>query len=175
MFLLAGLEKPTSGNVIYNNQDITLFSDAQQNNFRQNEIGLIFQSPHLITELTVLENIIIRGLIRNDPIDACKEKAILFLEQFGLKNKANMLPYTLSGGEQQRIAIIRAIFNKPSFLLADEPTAHLDKENCHAIINALRTYQSTHSMGLIISSHDPFVISQMDVILEVKDGYLVQS
>ena len=124
--ILAGLEAPTTGNVYYNNSSMSTLTNKEKNYLLNKTVGLIFQMPYLIQELSVLENVMIKGLI--SPTNSIKkDQALQLLDRVGLRSKAYFLPSILSGGEQQRVAIARAVINKPDFLLADEPTAHLDE------------------------------------------------
>lgn len=171
-FLIAGLDKPDSGKIFYNDKDISILKNQEKNRILNQEIGLIFQYPYLIPELNVLENIIIKGLISGKTEDQCYETGNQLLKQFKIEDKIYSSPRALSGGEQQRVALARALFNDPSFILADEPTAHLDRKNADVVINYLIDYVKNNEIGLIISSHDENIVNKMDVILELKDGGL---
>ncbi|MCL4360841.1 ABC transporter ATP-binding protein [Candidatus Dependentiae bacterium] len=172
LFLIAGLDKPDSGQIMYDNQDINKLKESEKNKILNQEIGLIFQYPYLIPELNVLENVVIKGLVSGKNFDECYEKGKMLLKQFNIEEKAFSSAMALSGGEQQRVALARALFNEPSFILADEPTAHLDRKNADDVINYLINYSKLHNIGLIVSSHDENIVNKMDVILELKDGGL---
>ena len=172
MHIIAGLEKPSSGHIFFNDQDITHFTAEQHRQFLHGSVGLVFQSPYLIGELTVLENVILKGFIGAGDGATCKKKGLELLERVGLAHKAHSAPATLSGGEQQRVALARALFERPLFVLADEPTAHLDEGSRASIIKLLLELHHTQGMGLIVSSHDTFVAQAMDVIFEIHDGLL---
>lgn len=168
--LLAGLEKPTQGKILFNNFDINSFSSAQKHIFLQKNIGLIFQLPYLLNELSVLENVMVKGLIADFTADDLKAKAYFLLERVGLIDKSDFSPEKLSGGEQQRVAIARALFNKPDFLLADEPTAHLDEKTKFSILELLLKLQQEWKMGLIIASHDKAVSQSLGIQIELING-----
>ncbi len=161
LYIIANLESPSSGQVEYQN-------------LGTEDIGLVFQYPYLIPELTVLENVILKGLISGRSILDCKKEGLELLKTVGIFEKAESSTGALSGGQQQRVAICRAIFNRPKFLFADEPTAHLDKDNARQIIDLLLSAKKNWNMGLIVSSHDPEVTSLMDNVLEISDGNLVK-
>lgn len=175
LHILAGLEKPTNGYIAYNNKRFDQFSNKEKELFFNLHIGLVFQSPFLIQELSVLENIMIKGMIAKKPQAIVKDEAMILLERVGLIDKAYVLPNTLSGGQQQRVALARALFNKPTFLLADEPTGNLDARTGAMIIDLVLAYQEEYAMGLIISSHDPAIKERMNIIITVKDGFLFES
>lgn len=172
LHIIAGLEKPTEGNVVYNTTDITRIGVKQKEQFFNKEIGLIFQLPYLIDELTVLENVASKGIIGGMSANECNGQAMKLLEHLGIADKAKSLPRVLSGGQQQRVSIARALITKPTFLLADEPTGNLDEKTGLGVINLLLQYQKEHGMGLIISSHDNYVVQKMEKIVMLKDGYL---
>lgn len=172
LHLLAGIDNPTSGNVLFNNKAISSFSNKEKEKFFNKSVGLVFQLPYLIRELTVIENVIIKGLISGLSTKESKKTGMSLLEKTGLVEKANNFPGQLSGGQQQRVAILRAVFNKPKFLLADEPTGNLDEKTGQHIINFLLEYQKEFDMGLIVSSHDNYVTKKMEHIFELKEGKL---
>src|SRR5262249_16379625 len=136
-------------------------------------IGLVFQYPYLIKELTVLENVMLKGLIAGKNNTECSQEAHILLEEVGLADKTYSYPGQLSGGQQQRLALARALMNRPHFLLADEPTGNLDMQTGKTIIDLIKKAQTQWSMGIIISSHDASVAQEMEKIFELKDGFLV--
>ncbi len=169
--LIAGIELPTSGTICFNNEDIAAQSAHAKQAFYNKTLGIVFQLPYLINELTVLENVMLKQLIKPDNKKA-KEEAYLLLEQLGIIDKAAWYPQRLSGGQQQRVALARALLNKPAFLLADEPTGNLDEHNAQSLIELLFSYQREYQMGLIISSHDYAVIDKMEMVMTLNDGFL---
>jgi len=172
LHLLAGIDHPTTGAVLFNGQDITSVSDEQRTDFLTHSVGLVFQLPYLIQELSVIENIGLKGLIDGKSYNESLEQAHNLLKAIGLEQKATASPATLSGGQQQRIAIARALFNKPAFLLADEPTGNLDEKTGASIIDFIHDCQKQWGMGLIISSHDTYVARTMQHTLQLHDGHL---
>lgn len=157
LHILGGLDSPTSG---------TVYLDKQLH------IGFVFQFHYLINELTVLENIMLVGMIKEEPKATSVKKAEELLERVGLSSKATSYPVELSGGEQQRVSILRAIFNKPQFLLADEPTGNLDAHMALEIVDLLNSYKKEYNMGIILCSHDKHVYEKMENVFELVDGKL---
>lgn len=166
--LLAGLDQQTGGSVFYNDIPVMTMVHQQPRTFYQDVVGIIFQMPFLLKELTVLENVIIKGLVAGEPREQCHKRGLDLLASVNCADKAHAMPAQLSGGEQQRVSIARALFSKPQFLLADEPTAHLDAQNRALIIDMLRDYQNHEKIGLIIATHDPFIAQRMDVVKEIR-------
>jgi ABC-type lipoprotein export system ATPase subunit len=172
MHILAGIDDPNEGAVTFNGFDINIFSADQRKLFLTESIGLVFQLPYLIQELTVLENVMLKGLIEGRSAEECKHQAQELLLKVGLTGKDDAHPFSLSGGEQQRVALARALFNKPAFLLADEPTGNLDIHNGKLIVELLHACQQEWNMGIIVSSHDAYVAEGMETILRMEDGEL---
>jgi lipoprotein-releasing system ATP-binding protein len=172
MHILGGLDTKDNGSVLFNGQDIFKLSLKEKEKFLNNHLGFIFQFHYLIKELSVLQNIILPGLIGGKSSDECELKAKELLKLVGLLNKIDAYPTQLSGGEQQRVSILRAIFNEPEFLLADEPTGDLDSDNAQKIVDLLLNCQKEWGMGIIICSHDNAVYKQMDKVLVLKNGLL---
>lgn len=171
--ILAGLDISTTGAVVFNNSVLKSFSIAQREQFLNKSVGLVFQSPHLLKELSVIENIIIPGLINGRSRSDCEKKAIELLTKIELFDKKDSKIGELSGGQQQRVAIARALFNEPAFLIADEPTGNLDLAAGINIIDLLLACQKKWGMGIIISSHDEYVAQKMDTVYELSDGQLI--
>jgi len=162
--LLSGLDKPDSGSICYNDQNISLLSAKELDTIHNKDVGLLFQQPYLIKELSILENIMLPGLIGGLRLKESIERALFLLDHIGLYSKIKERTAALSGGQQQRISLARALFNKPAFLIADEPTGSLDKKTADSIIELLLRCKSDWNMGLIISSHDKYVTQVMQKI-----------
>ena len=171
--LLAGLDKPTSGTITYNGQSLAHFSATQYHYFLCHDVGLVFQSPYLLRELSVLENVMMKGLIAGMDMQECQHEALALLNKVNLEAYAQRYPATLSGGEQQRVALARALMLKPSFLLADEPTAHLDEMTRVGIVELMKDCCTTWSMGIILTTHDTAVANMMDTIIKIHEGDLI--
>jgi len=172
MHLLAGLDKPTSGSVYFDNIDITQLDSPERDIFLQKSIGLVFQLPYLIKELSVLENIMVRGYIMGRDNQVCTVRALELLDAVGIADKAFSNPLSLSGGQQQRVALARALFSKPAFLIADEPTGSLDASTAQAIVQLIVKCQKEWGMGVIISTHDTLVAQNMETVYKLSDGIL---
>lgn len=170
--LLAGLDNPSSGTVYFDQTPLTSFTASQKTLFLNKMIGLVFQYPYLIKELTVLENVAIKGLIAGKPMIECTQEAQDLLGQVGLGQKIDAYPGQLSGGQQQRVSLARALMNGPSFLIADELTGNLDQTTGEAVIDLMLRLQREKGMGIIASSHDEYVSSRMNIRYELKDGLL---
>lgn len=174
LYLLAGLDVPSNGSVYYNDEDLSFMSTARQSLFLNHTLGLVFQSPYLIHELTVLENIMLKGLIVSLPFAQCEEKARSLLATVGLAHKADAHPASLSGGQQQRVAIARALFSEPAFLLADEPTGNLDEKTARGIVDFLLECHAKWGMGIIVSSHDREFAQRLGATFVLHEGHLAQ-
>lgn len=150
--LLAGLLRPKSGSIKLNETDYHSLSALQLDQFRGRHIGMIFQSPHFVRNLSVINNLLLALHLGKQKQD--KKRALEILAQLGLEHKANERPYSLSQGEQQRVAIALAVVKNPDMILADEPTSSLDDDNCNKTISLLREQASATNAQLIIITHD---------------------
>jgi len=165
--LLAGLDRPTSGEISIDQTQISQLSENDLTNFRANNIGIIFQSFNLIDNFTAIENILLPLEIRNE-IDSIK-KAEEILEQVGLSHRKNHFPSELSGGEKQRVAIARALVTKPKYVLADEPSGNLDPETGESVMNILLTTARELKQTLLLVTHDFELAKKCDHIYELKN------
>ena len=171
IMLLAGLEKPTSGSIIFKNQIISNFNEEELSDFRQKNIGIIFQSFYLIPNYTALENVALTLEInlQKNAIELAKE----ILITLGLEHRLQHYPSQLSGGEQQRVAIARAVINKPSIILADEPTGNLDDENSLLISNTLFDVVKSFGSSLCLVTHDKELAQRCDRQIIIQDGKII--
>ncbi len=169
--LIAGLLKPTSGEVIVDNKKISKLPDHFCSEFRRDNIGFIFQRYNLISTLSVHDNIVLPLLPENLDRDNLEDKFQRAVTLFNIKHKEGSLVKNLSGGEQQRVAIARANVNNPKIILADEPTANLDEKLSLDFIEIMRGLKATNKT-IILATHDPlfFNLDFVDRIIEVKDG-----
>jgi putative ABC transport system ATP-binding protein len=170
--LISGIDKPTSGNIIIDNHDITTMTEKQRTIFRRVHIGFIFQFFNLIPTLTVFENLLLPLELVGKIGKNEKQIAVDLLNDVGLIEKKNSYPDRLSGGEQQRVAIARALIHNPSIILADEPTGNLDYETGLQIIELLDRLVKSEKKLMIMATHSKDVIGLADKILVVKDGKL---
>jgi len=168
IMLIGGLEKPTSGKIIFNDQEITGLNEDDVSEIRKKNIGIIFQSFYLIPNYTAVENVALTLELNN--FKNPEKEAKILLDRFGLKYRFNNLPSQLSGGEQQRVAIARAIAMKPELILADEPTGNLDTENSIMIANILFKYVKEERSSLIMVTHDPKLADKAKRKIKIKDG-----
>jgi len=161
------LDMPSSGIIKINGKETKKLSVKEQARLRRNEIGFIFQRFNLMSQLTVLENVML-PMIKEDT-----KKAIDLLNRMGLSGKSNNLPVQLSGGEQQRVAIARALINDPSIILADEPTGELDTKNADSIMQILKDLNQKDGVSIVIVTHNQASADFADEILHMSDGNFV--
>lgn len=171
LMLMAGLEKPTSGNITYQDQDITTYSEDQLTEYRKKNIGIVFQSFYLIPNYTALENVALPLEInfKKDALSQAKE----ILVDLGLEDRLQHFPSQLSGGEQQRVAIARAIIKKPELILADEPTGNLDDENTEVITELIFNIATKYQKSLCLVTHDADLAKRCDRIMTIENGTVV--
>jgi putative ABC transport system ATP-binding protein len=172
LHLLGGVDKPTSGKVIIDGQDIYKSNEKQLSVFRRRKVGFVFQFYNLIPVLTAEENITLPLLLDNKKVD--KEYLEDLLGILALKDRRNHLPSELSGGQQQRVSIGRALAYKPSIILADEPTGNLDSKNSKEIIELLKLSVKKYHQTLIVITHDLNIASQADRIISLEDGVIAK-
>lgn len=171
--ILGTLSTPDSGSLMIDGEDVLKLRSDALASFRGRKIGFVFQAHHLLPEFTALENVMIPALIAGTAASTAKAEALRLLRSLGLKDRASHKPAELSGGEQQRTAIARAIINRPSVLFADEPTGNLDsatKQEIHKVFFDLR---DSIGQTIVIVTHDPQLASLCDRRLEMKDGLFV--
>jgi putative ABC transport system ATP-binding protein len=171
LYLLGALDRPTSGSIRVEGQDLTAMSEAEQNRYRRDRVGFIFQSFNLISNLTAVENVLVPFLPRGVSPEMHRRAAEL-LREVGLGERLDHRPYQLSGGEQQRVAIARALIKDPILVLGDEPTGELDSKTGDEIYRILRRLQRQRQTTLVVVTHDRRFISPDDLVLEIQDGQL---
>ena len=172
LHLIGGVDKPSSGKVFVDGQDIYAQNDKHLAVFRRRQVGLIYQFYNLIPVLNVEENIVLPTVMDGRKPD--KERLEMFLSTLDLKERRGHLPSQLSGGQQQRTSIARALFSAPAILLADEPTGNLDSKNSHEIIGLLKQSNKTFNQTMIIITHDENIALQCDRIISVEDGCIAR-
>jgi putative ABC transport system ATP-binding protein len=163
------LDMPTKGIIKINGKETQKLSSKEQAKLRRNEIGFIFQRFNLMSQLTVLENVMLPMIEENS------NKALELLNKMGLSSKADKYPGQLSGGEQQRVAIVRALINDPSIILADEPTGELDTKNADAIMQILKDLNQKDGVSIVVVTHNQASADYADEILHMSDGNFVDN
>ncbi len=173
LHLCGGLERPTKGEIALQGQALSQLTESQLSLMRHRLVGFIFQSFNLIPLLKAYENVELPLMF--EPIDAAElhRESRALLERVGLGSRLDHTPAKLSGGEQQRVAVARALIGKPQLLLADEPTANLDRKNSAAIIELLRELNEERGMTTLIATHDPSVAEAATRVIEMRDGKVV--
>jgi putative ABC transport system ATP-binding protein len=171
IMLIAGLECPNSGKIIFEGEDISQYSEDRLADIRKRKIGIVFQSFYLIPNYTALENVSL--VLEINKVPDAKKKSMELLEQLGLKDRINHFPSQLSGGEQQRVAIARSIVLNPKLILADEPSGNLDSENSKLIMGLLFKYCKQNGSSLVLVTHDQMLAKECDRIIEIKDGKII--
>ena len=173
--LLGALDKPTEGRLYFKGKEFSNMGENELADFRNKNIGFIFQSHHLLPEFTALENVMLPTWIESGYVNKDKEKrAKEILETVGLQDKMNNLANNLSGGQQQRVSIARALINSPNLILADEPTGNLDSESTDQAYELLRKINKDLKMAFLIVTHDIHIAEKSDRIIEMKDGKIVK-
>ena len=172
LHLLGGLDSPTSGEIIFQGEDIYKLSDEELAGARNKKIGFVFQFYHLLSEFTVLENVLLPGLIGNGKADKVKKGALELLEKVGLSSRIDYFPSQLSGGEKQRVAVARSLINNPSLLLCDEPTGNLDSHSGEGIIALIKDINNKNNMTVVLVTHNMELAKLAEKIYNLKDGLL---
>jgi lipoprotein-releasing system ATP-binding protein len=173
LHIMGMLDRPTKGTVYFDNQDLFQMSEAQQAEFRNRRIGFVFQFHHLLPEFTALENACMPALIQRRPIEEIEQEATALLQEVGLGQRLHHKPGELSGGEQQRVAVARALLQKPDLVLADEPTGNLDTHTGEALFGLLRDLNRTRKTTFVIVTHNDKLSAQSDRIIHMQDGMIV--
>ena len=171
LYLMGALDRPTSGTIRVDGRDLTAMSEAEQNAYRREKIGFVFQAFNLINNLPAVDNVLVPYMPGGVP-PGMRDKAIDLLKQVGLGDRLNHKPRHLSGGEQQRVAIARALIKDPLLVLADEPNGQLDSRSGEEIYRILRRLQAERQSTLVVVTHDRRFITPDDLVLEIEDGEL---
>jgi lipoprotein-releasing system ATP-binding protein len=173
LYILSSLEKADKGQIFFQNVAIDQLNNQQLAQFRNTRIGFVFQFHHLLPEFTAIENIAIPGWIGKQDKKAVAKKALELLDYLGLADKQDKKPHQLSGGEQQRIAVARALINQPAIIFADEPTGNLDSENAHAMHELFLRLKKELNQSFLIVTHNESLAALSDRTLTMKDGLFV--
>ena len=176
LHILGGLDMPTRGEVIFEQRDIYHLSDVELSKVRNERIGFVFQFYHLLSEFTVLENVLMPALISYGlgvRSYESRKRALELLENVGLSQRLTHFPNQLSGGEQQRVAIARALINKPSLFLCDEPTGNLDSKTSDEIIALVKKINLENQMAVVLVTHNAELAKTAEIVHYLRDGVLV--
>ena len=170
--IIGSLSQPDTGKVTINNQNISVMKEHQLADFRNRQIGFVFQFHYLLPEFSALENVCIPAFIAKVSRKEAEEKAREYLNFLGLSHRLNHKPNELSGGERQRVAVARALINNPSVILADEPSGNLDTRNREDLHELFFTLRDKFKQTLVIVTHDESFAAQSDAIIRMKDGLI---
>ena len=174
LHLLGGLDDPTSGEVFASGQSLSAMSSTRLAKWRNEEVGFVFQSYHLLPEFDALENVLLPARMAHANRAESQKRAELLLERVGLAKRMSHLPAELSGGEQQRVALARALINRPQLLLADEPTGNLDSKTGGEVLDLLCKLQSEANLTMIIATHDDKVAKRARRTVQLVDGLIAK-
>jgi len=169
LHLIGLLDKPDSGRILFEKNDLVELSDNEKTDYRRNIISFVYQNNNLISDLTALENVSIANICKTQNKIKAFRQAEKILKDFGLSNRVNHYPYQLSGGEQQRVAIARALINNPKLIIADEPTGNLDKKNTDLILSFLLSLKQPGRL-ILIATHNRELASKVDLRLTLTNG-----
>jgi len=173
LHLIGTLDKPTSGEVLYEGENIFSLKSDKLAKFRNTKIGFIFQFHHLLPEFTAIENVAIASMISGKKFNDVKSKAAAILNDVGLQDRLEHKPSELSGGEAQRVAIARALINSPKVILADEPTGNLDSKNSGDVMKLILDLRKKYNQTFVIVTHNEKFASMTDKTFRMKDGEII--
>lgn len=173
LHIIGTLDQPTSGTVTFDGQDLFQLSEVQQAEFRNRRMGFVFQFHHLLPEFTALENACMPALVQRRDQKAVESEATALLTEVGLAQRLHHKPGELSGGEQQRVAMARALMQKPDVVLADEPTGNLDTHTGEGLFSLMRELNKSRRTTFIIVTHNDKLSAQCDHIVHMQDGMIV--
>ncbi|MBK7228056.1 MAG: ABC transporter ATP-binding protein [Ignavibacteriales bacterium] len=174
LHLLGGLDRPDEGKVLYEQKNIFEFNNDRLAKFRNENMGFVFQFHHLLPEFTAIENVAIPQMISGKNLKTALKDSKKLLEVVGLSQREEHKPAELSGGEQQRVAVARALANNPKIIFADEPTGNLDSANSESIHKLLFELRDKFNKTFVIVTHNPELMKLADVIFEIKDGVIIK-
>lgn len=173
LHIVGTLDKPTGGRVLFDGTDVFAFNDEKIARFRSLQIGFVFQFHHLLPEFTAVENVAMPALIAGEKLSKIRGRAMNLLTEVGLADRAEHRPSELSGGEQQRVAVARALVNSPKVILADEPSGNLDSVNAESLHRLLMDLCRNHMTTFLIATHNDHLTGLAHRVLKIQDGILV--
>jgi lipoprotein-releasing system ATP-binding protein len=172
LHILGGLDKPTEGRIVVEGDDLLKMSEERLSRFRNESLGFVFQFHHLLPEFSALENVCMPALIQGRKLKEVSERGSGLLREVGLEARIQHKPSELSGGEQQRVAVARALMNNPKIILADEPSGNLDEENGHILHKLLVQLCVDKDLTFVIATHNPDLTKRAHRVLKLSDGKL---
>jgi lipoprotein-releasing system ATP-binding protein len=172
LHIVGTLDRPTSGRVYYDDLDVFGLTDDRLARFRNRQVGFVFQFHHLLPEFTALENVAMPALIMGKKLSEVENQASEFLRQVGLGDRMGQKPPTLSGGEQQRVAVARALMNSPRVILADEPSGNLDSTNAEMLHDLIWNLSRDHGYTFLVVTHNEALAKRADTIARIVDGVI---
>jgi lipoprotein-releasing system ATP-binding protein len=175
LHILGSLDRANAGEIWINNERIDTLNEKKLAKFRNKHIGFVFQFHHLLPEFTALENVCIPGWIADTPKNDLEARALELLKILGLQDRASHKPSELSGGEQQRVAVARALINNPDIVFADEPTGNLDSKHAQELHELFLHLQKTMGQTFLIVTHNEALAKMSDRVVHMKDGYIVEA
>lgn len=171
--MIAAIDLPTSGKIFFEDQEITHMKSAERDALRRKKIGIIFQNTALIAQMTALENVEFALSVAGIKPGKRRRQAVDWLEQMGIRERKNHMPAEMSGGEQARVAIGRALAHEPVLLLADEPTSELDTKTSFRVIDMFRSLVDTNGLTIVMTTHDVNIMGAADLIYTMEDGVII--
>jgi lipoprotein-releasing system ATP-binding protein len=173
LYILAGLIRPDTGDIRFNGESVNDFIPEKLDHFRNSDIGFVFQMHHLMPDFTAVENVMIPALIKGISRNQSYESACQLLSDLSILHRKDHYPNQLSGGEQQRTAVARALINSPELLLADEPTGNLDEENAESLIKLIMKLVDTRGVGVLIATHNPDLAKAGKKLFRLSEGRII--
>ncbi len=173
LYVVSTLEKADKGKVLFENQDLSALDSSSLAQFRNTRMGFVFQFHHLLPEFTAIENVCVPAWIGKRPAKEVNKKALELLDFMGLADKKDKKPHSLSGGEQQRVAVARALINNPSLVFADEPTGNLDSANATSLHELFIRLRNEYQQSFLIVTHNESLSQMSNRILQMKDGIIL--
>ena len=173
LYVVSTLEKADRGKVLFENQDLSALDSSSLAQFRNTRMGFVFQFHHLLPEFTAIENVCVPAWIGKRPAKEVNKKALELLDFMGLADKKDKKPHSLSGGEQQRVAVARALINNPSLVFADEPTGNLDSANATSLHELFIRLRNEYQQSFLIVTHNESLAQMSNRILQMKDGIIL--
>lgn len=175
LHILGGLDRPNSGDVFWEGDSVYSLKEDSLADFRNKKVGFVFQFHHLLPEFTAIENVMMPAFIRGTDQQSVEKRASALLERFGLSKRLTHRPSQLSGGEQQRVSMARALMNEPSVILADEPTGNLDETNTEMILSMLFELREERELSIVLITHEQDIAKRCDTTYTLHNGVLSKS